>query len=182
MATTTVTSTEPSIHNEPAKPPRVDSRFTTLKGEFTNPKRKSPAIASNKRLKTALAIELARTAEQQQAELKQYTISHRATDGRPLAQPNVLANNGTLPIDLASEIVYAGRFRIGVPGDTEYTLKAHLDSSASERWEDPVYRSCFAENLLGSQWRRALGLEKFNTEEEGLTKGQRRLEKWRIRK
>ncbi|KAL2848405.1 hypothetical protein BJY01DRAFT_246418 [Aspergillus pseudoustus] len=111
-------------------------------------------------------------------ELKQYTQDHRATGGRPLhsptfwlmywtrpqvqarSHPDILAamdavtklwhvGDPSLPIDLDSQIVYADRFRIRAPGDTEYTLKAHLDSSAIERWEDPIYRSCYAEIFEG---------------------------------
>lgn len=36
-------------------------------------------------------------------------------------------------------------------GDKEYTLKAHLDSSAIERWEDPKYRSNY-EAILKGRW------------------------------
>jgi Protein of unknown function (DUF1479) len=57
----------------------------------------------------------------------------------------------TLPVDLASQVVYADRFRIRKPGDTEFTLKAHLDSSAIERWEDPAYRSNYS-SIVASDW------------------------------
>ncbi|KAL4879707.1 hypothetical protein BJY04DRAFT_228891 [Aspergillus karnatakaensis] len=111
-------------------------------------------------------------------ELRQYTIDHRKTGGKPLhnptfwlmywtrpqvqarSHPEILAamnavthlwhvSDASLPIDLDSQVNYADRFRIRAPGDTEYTLKAHLDSSAIERWEDPVYRSCYREVFEG---------------------------------
>ncbi|KAL4947401.1 hypothetical protein BDW69DRAFT_204434 [Aspergillus filifer] len=111
-------------------------------------------------------------------ELRQYTKDHRASGGRPLhnptfwllywtrpqvearSHPEILAamnavthlwhvSDPSLPIDLDSQVNYADRFRIRAPGDTEYSLKAHLDSSAIERWEDTVYRSCYSEVFEG---------------------------------
>jgi hypothetical protein len=55
-----------------------------------------------------------------------------------------------LPVDLASQVVYADRFRIRKPGDTAFTLSPHLDSSAIERWEDPTYRSNYAAIFAGN--------------------------------
>lgn len=50
--------------------------------------------------------------------------------------------DSTVPVDLASQVVYPDRFRIRYPSkDAEYTLPAHLDSGAIERWEDSVNRS-----------------------------------------
>jgi hypothetical protein len=36
-------------------------------------------------------------------------------------------------------------------GDREYSLKAHLDSGAIERWEDPAYRSNY-EKIFQGKW------------------------------
>jgi hypothetical protein len=112
------------------------------------------------------------------SELKQYAHRHRAVRGHPVWDPtfwllywtrpqvqarshaSVLAamhassklwhvSDSTLPVDLASQVVYADRFRIRKPGDTEFTLKPHLDSSAIERWEDPTYRSNYAPIFAG---------------------------------
>jgi hypothetical protein len=52
--------------------------------------------------------------------------------------------------DLDSQIVYADRFRIRHPSkDVEYTLPAHQDTGAIERWEDPEYRACYQEIFEG---------------------------------
>lgn len=56
-----------------------------------------------------------------------------------------------LPIDMSSQVHYADRFRIRRPGDKEYSLKPHLDSSAIERWEDEKYRSNY-EAILRGDW------------------------------
>ncbi|RFU25068.1 hypothetical protein B7463_g11271, partial [Scytalidium lignicola] len=55
----------------------------------------------------------------------------------------------TLPIDPASQIAYCDRIRLRKPWDKAYSLKAHLDSSSTERWEDPAYRSCYRKIFEG---------------------------------
>lgn len=35
--------------------------------------------------------------------------------------------------------------------DSEYTLNAHQDSGAIERWEDPSYRACY-QKVFDGQW------------------------------
>lgn len=113
-------------------------------------------------------------------ELKDYTSRHRAVGGRPLSNPTFWllywtrpqvqarshpeilkamksvmklwhVDDETLPIDMDSQVHYADRFRIRRAGDKEYSLKAHLDSSAIERWEDPTYRSNY-EAILKGEW------------------------------
>ncbi|KAL3456869.1 hypothetical protein BJX64DRAFT_293717 [Aspergillus heterothallicus] len=106
-----------------------------------------------------------------ETQLKDYTRCHRGVGGFPRdnpqnwslwwtppqvqirSHPQVLeamqcvsklwrVDDPSLPIDLSSQVTYADRFRIRHPSkDAEYTLPAHLDSGATERWEDP-------ENLL----------------------------------
>ncbi|KAH8896851.1 DUF1479-domain-containing protein [Thozetella sp. PMI_491] len=54
------------------------------------------------------------------------------------------------PFDMATQVAYADRFRIRHPSlDLEYTLNAHQDSGAIERWEDPDYRACYQEIFEG---------------------------------
>ncbi|KAF4990006.1 hypothetical protein FDECE_14521 [Fusarium decemcellulare] len=54
--------------------------------------------------------------------------------------------------DMASQVVYADRFRIRHPSkDQEYTLNAHQDSGAMERWEDPEYRACY-QKIFEGKW------------------------------
>ncbi|KAL2812731.1 hypothetical protein BJX63DRAFT_443355 [Aspergillus granulosus] len=106
-----------------------------------------------------------------ESQLKHYTRRHRGVGGFPRENPQnwslfwtpaqvqirshtqVLeamrcvsklwrVDDPSLPIDLSSQVTYADRFRIRHPSkDAEYTLPTHLDSGATERWEDP-------ENLL----------------------------------
>jgi hypothetical protein len=52
--------------------------------------------------------------------------------------------------DLSSQVVYADRFRIRHPG-WEQVLKAHQDSGALERWEDPEYRACYT-SIFQGRW------------------------------
>lgn len=114
------------------------------------------------------------------AELKDYTARHRGVGGKPLSnptfwllywtRPQVQArshpeilkamsavmtlwhiNDTSLPIDMDSQVVYADRFRIRRAGDKEYSLKAHLDSSAIERWEGEKYRSNY-EAIFNGEW------------------------------
>lgn len=115
-----------------------------------------------------------------EAELGEYTRKHRAVGGYPAdnpqnwslwwtrpqvqirSHPRVLAAMGCvsqlwrvddndLPVDLASQVVYPDRFRIRYPSrDAEYTLPAHLDSGAIERWEDPENRANFAAVFEGN--------------------------------
>jgi hypothetical protein len=56
------------------------------------------------------------------------------------------------PIDLASQVAYPDRFRIRYPSkEAAYTLPAHLDSGAIERWEDPENRSNY-EAIFEGRW------------------------------
>lgn len=57
----------------------------------------------------------------------------------------------TLPIDTSSQVAYCDRIRIRKPWDKAYSLKAHLDSGSTERWEDPTYRSCY-EKIFEGKW------------------------------
>lgn len=60
----------------------------------------------------------------------------------------------SLPIDLASQVVYPDRFRIRHPSkDAEFTLPAHLDSGGIERWECPTNRSNF-QSIFEGNWDR----------------------------
>jgi len=59
-------------------------------------------------------------------------------------------SNDNVWVDLQSQVVYSDRFRIRYPEDGEGTLPPHLDSSATERWEDPSYRSCYAKIFEGN--------------------------------
>ncbi|KAL3482570.1 hypothetical protein BJX62DRAFT_250925 [Aspergillus germanicus] len=55
-------------------------------------------------------------------------------------------------IDLNSQVTYADRFRIRHPSkNEEYTLPAHQDSGAIERWEDPMYRACY-QKIFEGRW------------------------------
>ncbi|KAK5228226.1 hypothetical protein LTR72_002109 [Exophiala xenobiotica] len=113
-------------------------------------------------------------------ELKDYTKKHPEVRGRPLSDPTTWLlywtkpqmearshpeiltamdatsqlwhiDDDTLPIDRSSQIAYCDRFRIRKAGDKAYSLKAHLDSSSTERWEDPEYRSCYQE-IFDGKW------------------------------
>lgn len=54
--------------------------------------------------------------------------------------------------DMSSQVVYADRFRIRHPSlDSEYTLNAHQDSGAIERWEDHDYRGCY-QKVFEGRW------------------------------
>lgn len=120
-------------------------------------------------------------AEKWEADLKDYISRHRSIGGLPPHNPqmwqlywtkpqveirsheNVLkamssvsklwhVTDPTLPIDLASQVVYPDRFRIRTPSkDKEYTLNHHLDSGGIERWEDPEYRSCY-QAIFEGRW------------------------------
>ncbi|EXJ91449.1 hypothetical protein A1O1_04561 [Capronia coronata CBS 617.96] len=113
-------------------------------------------------------------------ELRDYTKRHSAVGGRPLSDPTTWllywtrpqvqarshpdilkamdvtsqlwhVDDDTLPIDMSSQVAYCDRFRIRKAGDKAYSLKAHLDSSSTERWEDPAYRSCY-QKILEGKW------------------------------
>jgi len=116
-----------------------------------------------------------------EADLKNYTRRHRTVGGFPEEDPqnwslwwtraqvqirshervmqamNCVSrlwhvSDDSLPIDLASQVVYPDRFRIRHPSkDAEYTLPAHLDSGGIERWEDPTNRSNF-QDILDGNW------------------------------
>lgn len=60
-------------------------------------------------------------------------------------------NDPSVPVDLSSQVVYPDRFRIRFPSkDAEYTLPAHLDSGATERWEDAANRSNYSAIFEGN--------------------------------
>lgn len=107
-------------------------------------------------------------------ELEEYTKKHKAVGGFPIdnpqnwslwwtrpqmqirSHPRVLKAMGTvsqlwhvaddtLPLDMASQVVYPDRFRIRYPSrEAAYTLPAHMDSGAIERWEDEENRANYA--------------------------------------
>lgn len=72
-------------------------------------------------------------------------------------------------VDLSSPLSYADRFRIRHPGTVWTTFPPHVDGTLSpsssrpradrcpggsiERWEDPSFRSCFAD-IFSGQWRK----------------------------
>ncbi|KPI34620.1 uncharacterized protein AB675_4941 [Cyphellophora attinorum] len=115
-----------------------------------------------------------------EAELKAYTKNHPKAYGFPKTNPTTYSLYWTRPqvqirshprvmkamnavsrlwhvedeagclFDLDSQVVYADRFRIRRPG-LEYTLNAHQDSGAIERWEDPSYRACY-QKIFEGKW------------------------------
>ncbi|PBL02195.1 DUF1479-domain-containing protein [Armillaria gallica] len=56
-------------------------------------------------------------------------------------------------VDLSSPLSYADRFRIRHPGTVWTTFPPHVDGGSIERWEDPSFRSCFAD-IFSGQWRK----------------------------
>lgn len=56
-------------------------------------------------------------------------------------------------VDLSSPLSYADRFRIRHPGTVWTTFPPHVDGGSIERWEDPAFRSCFAD-IFSGQWRK----------------------------
>ncbi|CAK7201233.1 hypothetical protein SEUCBS139899_003936 [Sporothrix eucalyptigena] len=115
-----------------------------------------------------------------EAELIEYTRTHPNVGGFPVedpqnwslwwtrpqvqirSHPRVLAAmacvsrlwhvaDPSLPVDLGAQVMYPDRFRIRHPSPNEaYTLPAHLDSGAIERWEDPANRANFAAIFEGN--------------------------------
>ncbi|KAJ4297518.1 hypothetical protein N0V90_005410 [Kalmusia sp. IMI 367209] len=109
-------------------------------------------------------------------DLIDYTNRHRDTSGTPKfwslywtppqvqirSHPRVMqamdcisqlwtVNDPSVPVDLSSQVVYPDRFRIRLPSkEAEYTLPAHLDSGAIERWEDEANRSNYAAIFEGN--------------------------------
>ncbi|KAJ3528321.1 hypothetical protein NM688_g8015 [Phlebia brevispora] len=55
-------------------------------------------------------------------------------------------------VDLNAPLSYADRFRMRHPGVQWNAHPPHVDGGAIERWEDPNFRSCFADILKGN-WR-----------------------------
>lgn len=53
---------------------------------------------------------------------------------------------------LTKPLTYADRFRIRLPGDAKFTLGPHVDGGGVERWEDPIYRSCYS-MIFEGKWR-----------------------------
>ncbi|KAG7448940.1 DUF1479-domain-containing protein [Guyanagaster necrorhizus] len=56
-------------------------------------------------------------------------------------------------VDLSSPLSYADRFRIRHPGTVWTTFPPHVDGGSIERWEDPAFRTCFAD-IFSGQWRK----------------------------
>ncbi|THH30269.1 hypothetical protein EUX98_g3936 [Antrodiella citrinella] len=55
-------------------------------------------------------------------------------------------------VDLSTPLTYADRFRIRHPGNQWNAHPPHVDGGGIERWEDSVFRTCFADILSGN-WR-----------------------------
>lgn len=47
-------------------------------------------------------------------------------------------------------MTYADRLRVRHPGDAKFALGPHMDGGSVERWEDPTYRSVYADILKGN--------------------------------
>ncbi|KAI0339923.1 DUF1479-domain-containing protein [Trametopsis cervina] len=84
---------------------------------------------------------------------------------RARAHPNVLAASTWLNkfyhvrsgssienVDLSAPLSYADRFRMRHPGGVWDKHPPHIDGGGIERWEDEVFRKCFADILSGN-WR-----------------------------
>ncbi|KAF8636796.1 hypothetical protein AX17_003258 [Amanita inopinata Kibby_2008] len=56
-------------------------------------------------------------------------------------------------VDLSTPLMYADRFRIRRPGGLWHGFPPHVDGGSIERWEEPVFRKCFAD-ILSGEWRR----------------------------
>ena len=54
-------------------------------------------------------------------------------------------------VSLSTPLSYCDRLRIRHPGDTRCAIGPHVDGGSVERWEDPVYRSVYAE-LFEGKW------------------------------
>lgn len=52
-------------------------------------------------------------------------------------------------VDLSTPVSYADRFRILKPGTHWDAHPPHVDGGAIERWEDPNFRTCYADILAG---------------------------------
>ncbi|KAF9266404.1 DUF1479-domain-containing protein [Marasmius fiardii PR-910] len=55
-------------------------------------------------------------------------------------------------VDMSKPLTYADRFRIRHPGGHWGAHPPHVDGGTIERWEDPVFRTCFSDILSGN-WR-----------------------------
>ncbi|KAJ3490842.1 hypothetical protein NLI96_g1126 [Meripilus lineatus] len=55
-------------------------------------------------------------------------------------------------VDLSVPLSYADRFRMRHPGNQWTVHPPHVDGGSIERWEDKVFRTCFADILSGN-WR-----------------------------
>ncbi|KAH9847534.1 DUF1479-domain-containing protein [Lenzites betulinus] len=84
---------------------------------------------------------------------------------RARAHPNVLETSKWLnqmyhvrgddnvdEVDLSTPLTYADRFRMRHPGVGWNSFPPHIDGGSIERWEDQVFRGCFAE-ILSGDWR-----------------------------
>jgi len=82
---------------------------------------------------------------------------------RARAHPNVLAASSWLNtmyhvktggkvdnVDLSTPLSYADRFRIRHPGNQWNGHPPHVDGGSIERWEDKIFRTCFADILSGN--------------------------------
>ncbi|KIP10961.1 hypothetical protein PHLGIDRAFT_47251, partial [Phlebiopsis gigantea 11061_1 CR5-6] len=57
-------------------------------------------------------------------------------------------------VSLHTPISYFDRLRIRPPGPSQFTLGPHMDGGGIERWEDPQYRSVYAQIFNGGNaWR-----------------------------
>lgn len=65
---------------------------------------------------------------------------------------HVKGNEDLEGVDLSVPLSYADRFRIRHPGGDWSSFPPHIDSGSIERWDDPDFRSCFADILQGN-WR-----------------------------
>ncbi|KAG9101483.1 hypothetical protein FS749_006385 [Ceratobasidium sp. UAMH 11750] len=78
---------------------------------------------------------------------------------RARSHPNVVAASACLntlfhasetsAVSLSSTLMYADRFRMREPGVLWTLHSPHIDGGSIERWEDPVFRKCFASILTG---------------------------------
>ncbi|KAJ7742882.1 hypothetical protein B0H16DRAFT_1562656 [Mycena metata] len=93
-----------------------------------------------------------------------FELYNTTSQMRARTHPEVLATQRALlsiwhdrsgETSLGTPISYFDRLRIRGPGDAKFALGPHVDAGSIERWEDPVYRSCFSKILEGgSGWKK----------------------------